>query len=212
MKKRAITACVASIILVLGNFSLYADNTKSSKNRGSHSSHGSHAKEGCNRFITKSKECIEKSVAHELKKFRCALFELFSEQNAFFSNKTELLGLHLKEEISTKDKASTLLFKDFLLKRLQAMEHQLGLFVDGEFSTLKDMICHKTQEMDCELKNILCQTQEVNGEIKCIISMFSSYLNALSNYYAEINPPFAEILHVLAETTTECAVEVDCGS
>jgi|GEM_PF-6650306 len=207
MKKRGITACVAGILLFWGSFSLYADNTKSSKHKDSHGSHGSHAKEGCDRFITKSKECIEKSVIHELKKFRCALFELFSEQNAFFSNKTELLGLHLKEEISSKDKASTLLFKDFLLKRLQTMEHQMGLFIDGEFSSLRDIICRKTKEMDCELKNILCQSQEMNSEIKCIINMFSSYLNALSNYYSEINPPFAEILHNLADAAAECATE-----
>jgi len=143
---------------------------------------------------------------HELKKFRCILFELFSEQNSFFSNKTELLGLHMKEDIAAKDKASVLLFKDFLLKRLQVMEHQVESFIEGEFDSVKDIICNKTKEIGCELNNILCQTKDIESEIGCIIDMFSTYVTELSNYYFESNPALSQALFSISQAALRCKV------
>lgn len=144
----------------------------------------------CDKGIIKAKDCLERLLCDKLGKFECTLESEFRDQNAFFQEAVEALGLRLKVSLASKKHASTTLLKDFIQCRLLNTEENLILSIGEQLNCLKQFLCHKLKAFDCELDHILCQATDVVSEIECMENILMAYITIFIEWGNPSSNPF----------------------
>jgi|GEM_PF-4258906 len=157
-----------------------------------------------NRNLANFCTCIERLLCERFKEIDQGVEKHICEENSLIKAGIESLNLTLREFFSSQLDISDASLKDFILCRLDKLEENVEGFFCHKADCLRNVFSTQLQFINCELRNLITITENLDAAVDCFAANLLAYLQAANTVGNEGNNPLKGTLDAVIASTQLC--------
>lgn len=157
-----------------------------------------------NRNLANFCTCIERLLCERFKDIEQEVEKHICDENSLIKAGIESLNLTLREFFSSQLDISDSSLKDFILCRLDKLEENIEGFFCHKADCLRNVFCTQLQFINCELRNLIVLTEDIDAVVDCFAANLLGYLQAANTVGNEGNNPLVGTLDAVIASTQLC--------